>query len=67
MNWIESLFKIAGEVFRMIGEAINENKNQVIAKLAMLVRNHELKQKQNCAQHDFNDENGYRAVLGALK
>ena len=28
MNWIESLFKIAGEVFRMIGEAINENKNE---------------------------------------
>ena len=26
MNWIESLFKIACEVFRMIGEAINENK-----------------------------------------
>ena len=29
MNWIESLFKIAGEVFRMIGEAINENKNEL--------------------------------------
>ena len=28
MNWIESLFKIAGEVFRMIGEAIDENKNE---------------------------------------
>jgi len=28
MNWIESLFKIAGEVFRMIGEAINENKKE---------------------------------------
>lgn len=26
MDWIESLFKLAGEVFRMIGEAINENK-----------------------------------------
>ena len=26
MNWIESLFKISGEVFRMIGEAINENR-----------------------------------------
>ena len=44
----------------------DENK-QLIAKLAILVRNLEPKQKQNCAQHDFNDENGYRAVLGALK
>ena len=28
MDWIESLFKIAGEVFRMIGAAIKENKNE---------------------------------------
>ena len=28
MNWIESLFKIAGEVFRMIGEAIDERINK---------------------------------------
>ena len=28
MDWIEGLFKIAGEVFRMIGEAIKENKNE---------------------------------------
>ena len=45
----------------------NSSGEQVIAKLAMLVRNLEPKQKQNCAQHDFNDENEYRAVLGALK
>lgn len=28
MDWIESIFKIAGEVFRMIGEAIKENKSE---------------------------------------
>ena len=30
--------------------------SQVIAKLAMLVRNLEPKQKWNCSQHDFNGE-----------